>query len=328
MRRCPGEVRRSSVLVLLVIAALLVPSGSARAAQPVVDGVIRPQEYASSSTVVDGLYTLFWTISGDTAWFGIQAATTGWVALGLDPEQMMQGADMVFAWVSGGTATVLDQYATGTFGPHSDDMTLGGTMDILSSAGTEQQGTTTIEYSRKRVTGDTYDKPVPVSGSLKILWAVGSLDTISPHARRGTATIMVVPTQPASIVLKFTIGSTVMTRDGKPVTIDVAPVVQSGRTLLPIRWLSDPLGASLSYDGVKRQVMISRAGLAMILTIGSNKALVNGKSVAIDSANPKVVPLIISGRTMLPVRFVAEQLGCSITYDAATRIVTIVGPGT
>ena len=327
MRRCPGEVQRSPVLVLLVIVALLVPSGSVRGAQPVVDGVISPQEYASSSTLADGLYTLFWTVSGDTAWFGIQAVTTGWVALGLDPEKMMQGADMVFGWVSGGTTTVLDQYATGTFGPHPDDTTLGGTMDVLSSAGTEKQGITTIEYSRKRVTGDTYDKPVPASGNLKIIWAVGSSDSISPHARRGTATIRVVPTQPASIVLKFTISSTAMTRDGKPIAIDVAPVIQNGRTLLPIRWLSDPLGASLSYDGAKRQVTISRAALTIILTIGSNKALVNGKSVVIDSANPKVVPVIISGRTMLPVRFVAEQLGCSITYDAATRIVTVVAPG-
>lgn len=199
-------------------------------------------------------------------------------------------------------------------------------MDILSSAGTEQQGTTTIEFSRKRVTGDMYDKPVPASGSLKVIWAMGSSDSISPHARRGSATISLVPSQPASVVLKFTIGSTAMTRDGKPIIIDAAPVIQNGRTLLPIRWLADPLGASLSYDGVKRQVTISRAPLLIILTIGSSKALVNGKTVSIDPANPRVVPIILSSRTMLPVRFVAEQLGCSITYDAATRIVTVVAP--
>ena len=327
MRRSPGKVRRGPVLAALLILILLFPSGTVRGAQPVVDGVISPQEYVSSSVLADGLYTLSWTVSGDTVWFGVQAATTGWVALGLDPQQMMQGADMVFGWVSGGKATVLDQYATGTFGPHPDDTTLGATMDILSSAGTEQQGAMAIEFSRKRVTGDAYDKPVPTSGSLKIIWAFGSSDGISPHARRGTATIAVVPTQPASVVLKFTIGSTAMTRDGKPITIDVAPVIQNGRTLLPIRWLSDPLGAALAYDAAKRQVTISRGALTIILTIGSSKALVNGKSTPIDAANPKVVPVIVSGRTMLPVRFVAEQLGCSITYDAATRIVTVVAPG-
>lgn len=327
MRRLSGEVRSSPALIVLLVIALLVPSGSVRGAQPVVDGIISPQEYASSSVLADGLYTLSWTVSGDTVWFGIQATTTGWVALGLDPEQMMQGADMVFGWVSGGKATVLDQYATGTFGPHPDDTTLGGRMDILSSVGTEQQGTTTIEYSRKRVTGDAYDKPVPASGNLKIIWAFGNADTISPHARRGTATIRVVSTQPAPIILKFTIGSKAMTRDGKPVTIDVAPVIQNSRTLLPIRWLSDPLGAALAYDAAKRQVTISRGSLTIVLTIGSSKALVNGTSMPIDPSNPKVVPVIIASRTMLPVRFVAEQLGCSITYDAATRIVTVVAAG-
>jgi hypothetical protein len=59
------------------------------------------------------------------------------------------------------------------------------------------------------------------------------------------------------------------------------------------------------------------------LWIGKSQAHVNGKSVAIDSQNAKVVPLIMSGRTMLPVRFVAEQLGADVQWDPAARSITI-----
>src|SRR5450830_2124227 len=92
-----------------------------RAAQPTVDGVVKVGEYDHSTMLGDGLYTLSWTVVGDTVWFGIRATTTGWVALGIDPQIAMSGADMVFGWVSGGRATVLDQYSVGMFGPHADD---------------------------------------------------------------------------------------------------------------------------------------------------------------------------------------------------------------
>ncbi|HOL83542.1 MAG TPA: copper amine oxidase N-terminal domain-containing protein [Caldisericia bacterium] len=45
-----------------------------------------------------------------------------------------------------------------------------------------------------------------------------------------------------------------------------------------------------------------------------------------DPTNPKVVPMIISGRTMLPVRFVAENLGCKVDWDQDTKTVTITYP--
>jgi len=144
---------------------------------------------------------------------------------------------MVFGWVSGGKATVLDQYSTGMFGPHPDDTSLSGTTGILSSGGSEQAGTTTIEFSRKRVTNDAYDKPVPASGNLKIIWATGNADGVSPHARKGSATIDIGAA--ASVVLTFTIGSTTGTRNGTPVTLDAAPVIQNGRTLLPVRYVAE-----------------------------------------------------------------------------------------
>ncbi|MFZ2413267.1 MAG: stalk domain-containing protein [Candidatus Cryosericum sp.] len=314
-----GIVRCCLVVALL----FMIPTG-VRAAQPTVDGVVKTGEYGHSTVLGHGLYTLSWTIAGDMVWFGIQATTTGWVALGIDPQIAMNGADMVFGWVSAGKATVLDQYSTGMFGPHPDDTLLGGTMDILSSAGREQAGTTTIEFSRELVTGDAHDKAVPTSGTLKIIWAIGNADGVSPHATKGSATIDVGT--PAPIVLTFTIGSTTGTRNGTRVTLDAAPVILNGRTLLPVRYVAEPLGATVAWAAGTRTVTIQRSGLTLALVVGKATAVVNGQTVPIDTADSRVVPVILQGRTMLPARFVAEQLGCAVTYNPVTKVVTVTYP--
>jgi len=59
------------------------------------------------------------------------------------------------------------------------------------------------------------------------------------------------------------------------------------------------------------------------LWIGNAAARVNGATTLIDSTNPKVFPKIINGRTMLPLRFVSENLGCSVGWADATKTITI-----
>ncbi|MGB9844104.1 MAG: copper amine oxidase N-terminal domain-containing protein, partial [Caldisericia bacterium] len=96
-----------------------------------------------------------------------------------------------------------------------------------------------------------------------------------------------------------------------------------GRTLLPIRWVAEPLGAEVGWDGVEKKVTVSLKENLIELWIGKNIARVNGIDTPIDPNNPKVVPMIISGRTMLPVRFVAENLGCKVDWDGITKTVII-----
>lgn len=54
-----------------------------------------------------------------------------------------------------------------------------------------------------------------------------------------------------------------------------------------------------------------------------NRAKVNGIYKTIDSNNPNVVPIIINGRTMLPLRFIAENLSCIVDWDSKNMIITI-----
>ena len=131
------------------------------------------------------------------------------------------------------------------------------------------------------------------------------------------------PPEPRRVVLVLRIGSPVMIQDGKSVLIDVSPQVVQGRTLLPVKWVAEPLGASVTWNAAERKVTVVLDTTTVELWIGKSAARVNGTTVAIDPQNSGVVPLIVSGRTMLPVRFVAEQLGARVDYDAADRKVTI-----
>lgn len=139
-------------------------------------------------------------------------------------------------------------------------------------------------------------------------------------------TLLPPPPQPRGVVLVLRIGSLMMIRDGTSVSIDVPPQIVQGRTLLPIKWVAEPLGASVAWDPVERKVTVVLDMTTLELWIGKSTARVNGSSVAIDPQNAAVVPLIVSGRTMLPVRFVAEQLGAKVEYDAVGRSVTITWP--
>ncbi len=133
--------------------------------------------------------------------------------------------------------------------------------------------------------------------------------------------------QPRQTILVLHVGSKQMSVDGELVVIDVAPQIIEGRTLLPIKWVAEPLGADVAWDAADRKVTVSMDGTMLELWIGKGQARVNGRSVAIDSQNTKVVPLIVSGRTMLPVRFVAEQLGAGVQWEASTKTITIAAPG-
>ena len=126
-----------------------------------------------------------------------------------------------------------------------------------------------------------------------------------------------------STVLVLTIGSADMMIDGRMMTLDAPPVIIESRTLVPIRPIAEALGAAVSWNPLTRTVTIAGQTADLSLVIGSGAAHVNGVSVAIDPANANVVPIIVNGRTMLPVRFVVESLGATVAYDAMMHRITI-----
>ena len=110
------------------------------------------------------------------------------------------------------------------------------------------------------------------------------------------------------------IDSTDATVFGKAATTDVAPIIVNDRTMLPSRFVAENLGATVTWDAEARKATIAGNGVTIELIIDSDIAYVNGEAVTLDSP-----AFIRNDRTYTPVRFIAEALGATVEWDAATR---------
>ena len=127
------------------------------------------------------------------------------------------------------------------------------------------------------------------------------------------------------ITIVLTIGSKNAYVNQQLVVLDVAPFIDSGRTFVPFRFVGESLGAQVGYttdaSGRVATVTYQLGSTSIILYIGRKDALVNGRTVYLD-----VAPKIVQGRTVIPLRFVTEALGCKVDWDGQTMKVTITYP--
>ncbi|MBA4365764.1 MAG: hypothetical protein C0398_07210 [Coprothermobacter sp.] len=123
-------------------------------------------------------------------------------------------------------------------------------------------------------------------------------------------------------VIELKIGSSTMLVDGSPVVLEAAPIILNSRTFLPIRAVVEAVGGTIAWEASERRVTIVRKAMTVELWIGRNVALLNGQLLQIDS-DPRVVPLIKNGRTLLPLRFVSQGLALDVEWNPTTKAITI-----
>ena len=136
-----------------------------------------------------------------------------------------------------------------------------------------------------------------------------TVDTTFKQAEGATNTDKPAATATKTIILQ--IGSTAALVDDQAIINDVAPVIHNDRTLVPIRVITEALGGQVAWNEAAKEVTLTVNGKEIKMTIG--KAL----------EKYGVAPVIIGGRTFVPVRFVADELGAVTTWDDATKTVTI-----
>ncbi|HOM01494.1 MAG TPA: copper amine oxidase N-terminal domain-containing protein [Acetivibrio sp.] len=166
-------------------------------------------------------------------------------------------------------------------------------------------------------------------------------------------------TQGKTVVLQ--VNNTVATVNNESVTLDVAPYIDktSNRTLVPLRFISESLGYTVTWDGEEKTVRIlNKVKMNTIdesfvddstgktveyfrswntykyikLKIGSDVAeicddYIIGEYVEMTEVPLEQAPVIKDGRTMLPIRFVAEQMNLKVDWDAKTQKITISSKG-
>ena len=98
------------------------------------------------------------------------------------------------------------------------------------------------------------------------------------------------------------------------------------RTVVPIRSLVETLGGKISWEEKSKKVDIELKDKRISLWINNPKASVNGNTVWIDDENHNVKPIIINGRTMIPLRFIGENLGSTVIWKEETKSIILLSP--
>lgn len=108
---------------------------------------------------------------------------------------------------------------------------------------------------------------------------------------------------------------------GKNLKFDVPPVIKAGRTLIPVRAISQAFGATVQWNAEEQKVTVIKGDIKILLQLGSRTVYVNGTAVEID-----VPAEALNGRTVVPLRFIIENLGLKVQWDEETGTIEIEDP--
>jgi hypothetical protein len=151
------------------------------------EGMVGASEYSRSMLLQaparqgysGGDMEISWKNDEQFLYLALNGSTDGWLSIGFEPLEWMKNSDIILASVQGSKATALDEYCTGNYGPHIEDVLLGGTSDIAEFGGSKAAGRTTIELKRKLDTGDKFDKAFSPGQAISIIWALSQNPDIS-----------------------------------------------------------------------------------------------------------------------------------------------------
>ena len=121
-----------------------------------------------------------------------------------------------------------------------------------------------------------------------------------------------------------------VTVDDKTLVFDRPPVIVNDRTLVPIRKIAEALGAEVQWNPVDNEVLIFTDDKIFKMVIGDTNYTIENKNDLTDTETKKTAALqtdvpiqLLSDRTYVPVRVVAETFGCDVKWDDSTDTVII-----
>ncbi len=131
-----------------------------------------------------------WSVNGDQLAVKISAPTTGWVAVGFNPTDKMKDADIVIGYVKKGKVTIEDDFGMGAT-LHKSDNKIGGKENVTVVGGSEENGTTTLEFTMPLNSGDDKDTVIdPAADTVVIVAYGGERDSFRmKHEFRDTLTV-------------------------------------------------------------------------------------------------------------------------------------------
>jgi exopolysaccharide biosynthesis protein len=125
-------------------------------------------------------------------------------------------------------------------------------------------------------------------------------------------------TVPSKNTVNLTVNKKTVSVNGKSMTLEQAPVIEKGNTLIPIRFVTDALGGTVRWDDKERKVTVIRGDKMVDLWIDNPDVIVNGQRITAE-----VAPKIMNNLTVVPLRILSENLGWKVTWDGKTQQITL-----
>jgi len=107
--------------------------------------------------------------------------------------------------------------------------------------------------------------------------------------------------------------------NGMNIKFEIPPVIKEGRTLIPVRAITESLGADVAWDSSTSTITVSKDDTVIILTLGSNIVLVNGEEKELEISAQS-----INNRTFVPLKFISDILKVDVDYDLETGEIDII----
>jgi hypothetical protein len=120
------------------------------------------------------------------------------------------------------------------------------------------------------------------------------------------------------VEVKLTVNKKSLTIDGKAVSMDQAPVIVNNKTLVPVRFVAEAMGGTVSWEAQSRRIGIVKDSQMIEMWLGNPELNVDGSVV-----QDVVAPHLINDRTMVPLRLIAERLGWVVAWDGKTQSITL-----
>jgi len=121
-------------------------------------------------------------------------------------------------------------------------------------------------------------------------------------------------TPESAVHIELVVGSAQATVNRTLLMLDVPPRIVQGRTIVPLRFIADALGATVTWHEAEQRVTVTYETTTVYFYIGSPAVSVNGREVLLD-----VAPFIMNGRTLVPLRFLAETFGFEVLWHGLTN---------
>jgi len=113
-----------------------------------------------------------------------------------------------------------------------------------------------------------------------------------------------------------------LTVKGQEMKLDVPPVIKEGRVLIPLRAMAAITGADVRYDEAHKIVTLEFEDKTIHIEIDNDKVIIDDGDVETEMTLD-VPAQIEDGRTIVPLRFIAETLGLRVNYDAGSKSIDV-----